>query len=822
MPSSESSHLQNLRDIPVVRRAGIILLIVLFVLTPWPLGSASPASQFVVMLVILSLMGWGAYDVWTTRQEFGLYRDPVAWCLLGLTAWTWCQTLPLPARWVAVLNPQAAEWYETLWPTQPELVAGEMPEHVRRRPCWFPLSIAPLETQRLGAQLAAITLLYLGGRLLVGRGCHLRHLAWAACGTGLLLSLTGIVQYLSGERERIYGHFATDGPSFGPFVNKNHFAFQIELLFGLSFGLWLAEWQRHGWRSPVTAGVFFVLGLMLSAVVLSQSRGGVLALSLSLILATLLAASRSSPRRTLWGSVILLIIASAAWLLWLGNEAVFTRLASLWRGEADNRTSLWQNAWRLVSLFPLTGTGGGGYTIAELVTRPRHLGPILSTTAHNEYLEAWIEGGMLRGITTLLLVFFALRHAMRAYRIEGEALHLGCFTSLSAVALHSIIDAGIHVPSVALGAIIIALFAASRASNAQPAQSLIKRWQQCWFLALMGMLTLAAAIPIYWDYRADKWQQRAAATLSFDEAVNCLEHALRWRPRDFESWEQLAALHLQRGIDTSRTGHWVVAGPAAALLPADLMTLSDSAGHFQAALRASRAARDAQPLWPGPHLRLAALHRHAQHAENITVYLTRAQTVGHADPDVWFACGQVWATSGNWANALHCWKESLVRSPKHLPAICRWIVTSPITPDHFRQHALPDDPLLWYQAAKYLFPSTALASRQQWYGIVAERFAQTTLLTEPLAFRAWADALIQCGRYQQALEVLQYGLQHFSDDRLLREMLAIQFELEDRFAEARIHWEWLAEHYPNHGPYARRAAAARRAATLQQVIDSQR
>jgi O-antigen ligase/tetratricopeptide (TPR) repeat protein len=774
------------------------------------------------MLGILALVGWGAYDFWTTQQAFGLYRDPVAWCLLGLTAWTWCQTVPLPARWVAVLNPQAAEWHEVLRPAHPELTAGDIPEQVPRRSAWLPLSIAPLETQRLGAQLAGITLLYLGGRLLVGRGYHLRHLTWAACGTGLLLSLAGIIQYLSGERERIYGQFVTDGPSFGAFVNKNHFAFQIELLFGLSFGLWLAEWRRHGWRSPVTAGVFFVLGLMFSAVVLSQSRGGVLAMSASLLLAALLGASRWLHRRTLWGGVILLMIASAAWLLWLGNEAVFTRLATLWHGEADNRTSLWQNAWRLVPLFPLTGTGGGGYTIAELVTRPRHLGPILSTTAHNEYLEAWIEGGILRGVTTLLLVFFTLRHALRAYRCEGEALNLGCFASLAAVALHSIIDAGIHVPSVALGATIIAVFAASRTFQVQAAQPMITRWPQGCLLVLMGMLALAAALPLSWDYRADKWQQRAAATLSFRDAVYYLEQALRWRPRDFESWEQLAALHLQRGIDISRVEHWVVAGPAAALFPADLMTLSDGAGHFQAALRASRAARDAQPLWPGPHLRIAALLRHARQAENMAVHLTRAQTVGHADPDVWFACGQVWAVSGNWAAALHCWKESLVRSPKHLPAICRWIATSPVSLDHFRQHVLTDDPLLWYQAAKHLFPSTALAARQRWYSIVADRFAQATFLAEPLAFRAWADALIQCGRYQQSLEVLQHGVQQFPHDRLLREMLAIQLELEDRFAEARIHWEWLAEHYPDHGPYARRAAAARRAATLQQVIDSQR
>jgi O-antigen ligase len=703
------------------------------------------------------------------------------------------------------------------------VLADEAPEPVPGRSHWIPLSVAPLETQRLAGQLAAITLVYLGGRLLVGRGGQLHYqLAWAACGTGLLLSLTGIIQYLSGERERIYGHFVTDGPSFGPFVNKNHFAFQLELLLGLSLGLWLAEWRRYGWRSPATVGVFFILGLMLSAVVLSQSRGGVLALIVSLILASLLAVSQVSYRRTLGVGVILLIGASAAWLLWLGNEAVLSRLATLWQAEADNRTPLWQNAWRLILLFPLTGTGGGGYTIAELATRPYHAGPIISTTAHNEYLEAWIEGGILRGATTLLLVFFALRHALRAYRLQGEALDLGLFMALSAVAVHSIIDAGIHVPSVALGTTILTIFAASRASSPASPEPRISRRLQGGFILSMTLLALAATIPLYWDYRADKWQQRATTTPSLDEAVHCLEQALRWRPRDFDTWEQLAALRLQQGIEANRQVHRSLVGPGAVLLPADLMTHSDSAGHFQAALRASRAARDAQPLWPGPHLRLAALHHHIQQADDVTAYLSRAQKVGRADPDVWFACGQVWAVRGNWSEALLCWKESLLRSPKHLPAIARWIAGSPVAPDHFRQHVLPDDPLLWYQAARYLFPSTDFASRQRWYAAVAERFAQETRITEPAAFRAWADALLQCGRYQQSLEVLAQGVQQFPHDRLLRELLAIQLELEDRFAEARMHWEWLVEHYPGHGHYVRRANAAQRAATLQQLIDSPR
>ncbi|MCS7271597.1 MAG: O-antigen ligase family protein, partial [Gemmataceae bacterium] len=411
----------------VARHSGRIALFALFLLAPWPLGCASPAAQLVLALVIVGIAGLGLGYWWLTRQEFRLQRDPLFWILAGLTGWTWFQTIPLPEKVVANLSPQAVEWHQSLRPAAAEILPDEAATPSVRS-ARLPLSVAPLESQRLGSQLAAVTLLYAAGRLVVGQGHSLRLFAWTASGLGLALALTGIIQYLTGERERIYGYFVTDNPSFGPFVNKNHFAFQMEVSLGLSLGLWLAEWRRGGWRSPTTIGVFFALGLMIAAVVLSQCRGGVLATVLATLLVfTLLSFQQVTYRRWVGSGLLLLGLMSAGWLLWLGNEPVYARLATLWHGEADNRTPLWHQIWRLVKIFPLTGCGGGAYTIAELATRPHTIGPIISTTAHNEYLEAWIEGGLPRLALTLLLVYFSLRAAFISYRRHTDPLDIGVF-----------------------------------------------------------------------------------------------------------------------------------------------------------------------------------------------------------------------------------------------------------------------------------------------------------------------------------------------------------------------------------------------------------
>ena len=98
------------------------------------------------------------------------------------------------------------------------------------------------------------------------------------------------------------------------------------------------------------------------------------------------------------GGVVLAVGLLTAWLGW---EQVLHRFASLWQGTADNRSHVWARAWGLVQQFPLTGVGAGGYSAAELATRAAHDGSYVSVSAHNEYLEAQIEGGLLRFALTV-------------------------------------------------------------------------------------------------------------------------------------------------------------------------------------------------------------------------------------------------------------------------------------------------------------------------------------------------------------------------------------------------------------------------------------
>ena len=208
---------------------------------------------------------------------------------------------------------------------------------------------------------------------------------------------------------------------------------------------------------------------MVVAVGFSQSRGGVISLLAGAAFAGVVArftrkgdAAVESERRiwlALLGGVALIAIALTAWLGW---GTVIDRIASLWQGNADNRTSVWRRAWPLVLEFPIVGVGGGGYSVAELATRTHFDGSYLSVAAHNEYLEAAIEGGIVRFALTIALAVAAIGVAVHNYRRSRDPLVLGCVFGLSAVAIHSIGDFGLHVPSIALATAVVAAFSARR------------------------------------------------------------------------------------------------------------------------------------------------------------------------------------------------------------------------------------------------------------------------------------------------------------------------------------------------------------------------
>ena len=82
----------------------------------------------------------------------------------------------------------------------------------------------------------------------------IQRLAIAVSTVGFMVALIGVVQLFSGE-VKIYGFRRTGGSTFGPYVNHNHFAGFMEMVFPLTLGLLVSSGstaRRCRWTPPVS------------------------------------------------------------------------------------------------------------------------------------------------------------------------------------------------------------------------------------------------------------------------------------------------------------------------------------------------------------------------------------------------------------------------------------------------------------------------------------------------------------------------------------------------------------------------------------------
>ena len=196
---------------------------------------------------------------------------------------------------------------------------------------------------------------------------------------------------------------------------------------------------------------------MIGSVTLSMSRGGFLALLSGAGMLVLVRRARFA-----WAGTALLTLAAAVALVsWMGGQRVESRLATIWRGEAmqQSRLPLWTDSWPLVVEFPLLGTGYGTFSYVEPLHRAHTASIFVHEHAHNEYLEALVEGGVVRLAISLLVIGLVFRFGYRAVRrFDGAptgGLALGALFGFTTLVIHSIGDFGLHLPAIALLATVL-------------------------------------------------------------------------------------------------------------------------------------------------------------------------------------------------------------------------------------------------------------------------------------------------------------------------------------------------------------------------------
>jgi O-Antigen ligase len=255
-------------------------------------------------------------------------------------------------------------------------------------------------------------------------------------------------------------------PHFGyaQFINSNHFAFLMEMALGLALGLVVG-----GGVTGKRRLAYLVAAVpMWVALVLANSRGGILSILCQVVFLAALFVSRrnriddraarstSQARSLLLRAVLVatLLLGALVTVVFVGGDPLTGRIDSL-SAELDRETAekfalrqnIWRATWQLIKDHPVSGVGFGGYWVA-IPKYHQASGEFTPQQAHNDYLELLASGGVIGlAIGVWFVVSFAkvVGDKLRDANTYDRAVTFGALAGLLSVAVHSLVDFGLHI-----------------------------------------------------------------------------------------------------------------------------------------------------------------------------------------------------------------------------------------------------------------------------------------------------------------------------------------------------------------------------------------
>lgn len=220
--------------------------------------------------------------------------------------------------------------------------------------------------------------------------------------------------------------------------------------------------RRAVWATRALGPALFILYFSLA---LTGSRGASLGLLMGLVLIAVLAYRRiPRSRLIIFFAIVLLAFITANFLLKGEVAARFGTLANLSNADAG-RFLIWERAWQMLMDAPWWGVGLGTYWLHW----PPYRDPLDSSAGfyvHNDYLQIWIETGLLGLLLLLAIYVAALITFVRLLRYRkmdpsGVLESAGLFGGLLAVAVHTFFDFDlyIHPIQLLLGLVLVRLHA---------------------------------------------------------------------------------------------------------------------------------------------------------------------------------------------------------------------------------------------------------------------------------------------------------------------------------------------------------------------------
>lgn len=400
------------------------------------LGGATRQNAIQVMVLELISLPLIALALWRLRG--GRLRElalPLG-LLAAMFAIPLLQLIPLPfALWASL--PGRAELADGL------RIAGAAPN-------LLPLSLTPDETLRSALALLTPAAVFLGAA-----GCSpvqrklLTVLVVFAAGLSLLL---GVLQMAGGPDSALRFYPTTNEDSaVGVFSNRNHLASFLLMSMPL-LAYWLQRLTRERGSFLAVATGLALLGLILVGVAITHSRAA-LFLIVPAVVGSILTVWRSGERKVLNRSTI--TVGVVAGLALIGAlSAIRATLARFPVSYTDElRFTIWPSVLHATREFLPFGSGIGSFEPVYRINEPiSMIGPRYVNAAHNDYLQAALEGGWAAIIVAAAFLGWLLWRCIKVWRrpaSDQTRLARAATVLVLLLALHSAIDYPVRTLAIA-------------------------------------------------------------------------------------------------------------------------------------------------------------------------------------------------------------------------------------------------------------------------------------------------------------------------------------------------------------------------------------
>jgi O-antigen ligase len=283
-------------------------------------------------------------------------------------------------------------------------------------------------------------------------------------GLAILEAIYGLIQALIPSLGVLWVDYvqAYMGDARGTFINRNHFAGFIEMVWPLAIGYTIALGYRGkeiNLRKLLASDrlnkqILLALGMviMLLALLLSRSRAGITGAFIGFL--TFILLSRSADKRLPLGFWIMSAAMVSLILLYgikIGFDPIIERFLLI--GEGDSRLSIWRDSLMIVKDHPL-GIGLGNFRHVFPVYNVSNISDTRFPYAHNDYLHLLVEAG-IPGFLALVSGFFIflgksfkkVKHMKSHHDPLRFFLAVGALSGLVSLAFHSFFDFNLHMPA---------------------------------------------------------------------------------------------------------------------------------------------------------------------------------------------------------------------------------------------------------------------------------------------------------------------------------------------------------------------------------------